>query len=65
MAQTGVPFGVVSLVRDWFGFANLPVGQPPRTHPKRPVLGMGCERDEVSGQRLVDVAPFSMRPDSE
>lgn len=51
MAQTGVPFGEVELVRDWLGI-EAPVGKPPREHPKRPVEGFACARREVSGQRL-------------
>jgi single-strand selective monofunctional uracil DNA glycosylase len=51
MAQTGVPFGDVSIVRDWLGLEG-PVSRPPREHPRRPVLGLGCARGEVSGQRL-------------
>jgi single-strand selective monofunctional uracil DNA glycosylase len=51
MAQTGVPFGEVRLVRDWLGIeAN--VAKPRREHSKRPVLGFACERSEVSGARL-------------
>ncbi len=51
MAQTGVPFGEVSLVRDWLGIDEK-IKQPKNEHPKRPVLGFGCRRSEVSGQRL-------------
>ena len=51
MAQTGVPFGEVSLARDWLGVA-APVGKPPQEHPKRPVDGFACRRSEVSGARL-------------
>lgn len=51
MAQTGVPFGEVSLVRDWLGIC-APVGQPERSHPKRPIEGFDCKRSEVSGARL-------------
>jgi len=51
MAQTGVPFGEVNLVRDWLGI-NLPVGKPKREHLKRPVTGFACRRSEVSGARL-------------
>ena len=51
MAQTGVPFGEVSAVRDWLGIEGR-VGRPPREHPKRPVLGFSCPRSEVSGRRL-------------
>lgn len=51
MAQTGVPFGDVAMVRDWMGIEEA-VGKPAREHPKRPVLGFRCERGEVSGTRL-------------
>jgi single-strand selective monofunctional uracil DNA glycosylase len=51
MAQTGVPFGEISAVRDWMGI-EAPVGAPARPHPKRPVTGFACTRREVSGQRL-------------
>ena len=51
MAQTGVPFGEVDAVRRCMGL-NAPVQKPVREHPKRPVLGLDCERSEVSGRRL-------------
>src|SRR5690606_17930816 len=51
MAQTGVPFGDVGMVRDWMGI-EAPVGKPPREHPKRPVDGFACRRSEVSGSRV-------------
>lgn len=51
MAQTGVPFGEVSLVRDWLGISG-PVDKPSPEHPKRPILGFDCTRSEVSGARL-------------
>ena len=51
MAQTGIPFGEISTVRDWMRI-DAPVGQPRRLHPRRPVLGFDCTRREVSGQRL-------------
>jgi single-strand selective monofunctional uracil DNA glycosylase len=51
MAQTGVPFGEISLVRDWLGI-EAPVERPPREHPKRPITGFECTRSEVSGARL-------------
>ncbi|HYC00772.1 MAG TPA: uracil-DNA glycosylase family protein [Candidatus Limnocylindrales bacterium] len=51
MTQTGVPFGHVPLVRDWLGI-RAQIGRPPREHPKRPVLGFDCTREEVSGARL-------------
>jgi len=51
MAQTGVPFGEVRLVKDWIG-VEAPVSKPPKEHPKRPITGFACTRSEVSGQRL-------------
>ena len=51
MAQTGVPFGTVSMVRDWLAIEGQ-VGKPPREHPKRPVEGFMIRREEVSGQRF-------------
>ncbi|MFT7667755.1 MAG: single-strand selective monofunctional uracil DNA glycosylase [Planctomycetota bacterium] len=51
MAQTGVPFGEVNMVRDWLGIEE-PVGKPKVEHPKRPILGFDCTRSEVSGRRL-------------
>lgn len=51
MAQVGVPFGEIALVRDWLGIEGA-VGQPPLWHPKKPVAGFACRRSEVSGKRL-------------
>lgn len=51
MVQTGVPFGDVVLVRDWLHVSGE-VSRPPAEHPKRPVLGFGCPRREISGSRL-------------
>lgn len=51
MAQTGVPFGDVQMVRDWMGITAA-VGQPAVVHPKRPVAGFACSRAEISGRRL-------------
>jgi len=51
MAQTGVPFGEVSAVRDWIGI-NAPISKPANEHPKRLIEGLACERSEVSGRRL-------------
>jgi single-strand selective monofunctional uracil DNA glycosylase len=51
MAQTGVPFGEISSVRDWLGIQEK-IGKPVLEHPKRPVQGFDCPRCEVSGQRL-------------
>ncbi len=51
MAQTGVPFGDVIMVRDWLGIEDK-VERPEKEHPKRPVEGFGCKRREVSGTRV-------------
>jgi single-strand selective monofunctional uracil DNA glycosylase len=51
MVQTGVPFGDVTLVRDWLGISG-PVKKPAMEHPRRPVLGFDNPRAEVSGSRL-------------
>ena len=51
MAQTGVPFGEVGAVRGWLKI-EAEIGRPDLEHPKRPVVGFGCTRSEVSGARL-------------
>jgi single-strand selective monofunctional uracil DNA glycosylase len=51
MAQTGVPFGTVNMVRGWLKIEG-PVGKPANEHPKRPVLGFDVQREEVSGSRF-------------
>lgn len=51
MAQTGVPFGDVTMVRDFLGLEGR-VGRPRTEHPKRRVQGFACPRKEVSGTRL-------------
>jgi len=51
MAQTGVPFGDVAMVRDFLGIAG-PVGRPSHEHPRRPITGFACTRSEVSGTRF-------------
>jgi len=51
MAQTGVPFGDVTMVRDFLGITG-PVGRPEREHPRRPITGFACTRSEVSGTRF-------------
>ncbi|HEX7326849.1 MAG TPA: uracil-DNA glycosylase family protein [Rhodanobacteraceae bacterium] len=52
MAQTGVPFGSVGAVRDWFRIDTRLARRLPVQHPKYPILGMACHRDEGSGKRL-------------
>lgn len=51
MAQTGVPFGDVEMVRDWLGITGK-IATPRRQHPRRPVRGFDCPRREVSGRRI-------------
>ncbi len=51
MAQTGVPFGEVNVVRDWLRLDGT-VGKPKRENPKRPITGLACTKSEVSGARL-------------
>jgi single-strand selective monofunctional uracil DNA glycosylase len=51
MAQTGVPFGDVAMVRDFVGITGH-VGKPPRENPARPIAGFACHRSEVSGTRF-------------
>ena len=51
MAQTGVPFGEIGIVREWLGI-EAEVGKPPHEHPKKRVEGFSCRRSEVSGRRL-------------
>ena len=51
MAQTGVPFGTVSFVREWMGIEGR-VGKPADEHPRRPIEGFGIQREEISGSRF-------------
>lgn len=51
MAQTGVPFGQPQLVRTILDI-EAPIGPPADAHPKRPVLGFGCTRRDIGGERV-------------
>ncbi len=51
MAQTGVPFGEVAIVRDWLGIEEQ-IDRPEEENPAKPVTGFACHRSEVSGKRL-------------
>lgn len=51
MSQTGVPFGEISMVRDWLKICG-PVGKPVKEQPNRKVTGFQCNRSEISGKRL-------------
>jgi single-strand selective monofunctional uracil DNA glycosylase len=64
MGQTGVPFGEVSVVRDWMKLTGE-VKPPKDSHPKRPIEGLDCTRSEVSGKRLWGaVAKLHPTPDT-
>ncbi len=52
MAQTGVPFGEITAVREWFRIETRLGRKLPEQHPKYPILGMKCHRSEGSGKRL-------------
>nr|MEE4267978.1 uracil-DNA glycosylase family protein [Candidatus Krumholzibacteria bacterium] len=51
MAQTGVPFGEVGMVKGPLAITGR-VDRPAHEHPRRPVVGLETERSEVSGRRL-------------
>ncbi len=51
MAQTGVPFGTPDMVREFLALEGK-ITPPARVHPKRPIHGLDCPRNEVSGRRL-------------
>lgn len=52
MAQTGVPFGSIPAVRDWFHIQTTLTAELPEQHAKYPIRGMDCHREEGSGKRL-------------
>jgi single-strand selective monofunctional uracil DNA glycosylase len=51
MVQTGIPFGQVRAVRDWLGI-DVKISPPATQHPRRPISGFACTRNEISGERL-------------
>jgi single-strand selective monofunctional uracil DNA glycosylase len=51
MAQTGIPFGQITAVRDWLRI-EAKIDKPPNAHPKRLITGFDCKRSEISGDRL-------------
>jgi single-strand selective monofunctional uracil DNA glycosylase len=51
MAQTGVPFGEISVVSEWLKISGR-IAAPRDTHPRLPVRGLATQRSEVSGRRL-------------
>jgi single-strand selective monofunctional uracil DNA glycosylase len=52
MAQTGVPFGATEVAKDFLRIEGRPLSTPANAHPKRPIVGLDLERQEVSGTRL-------------
>jgi len=52
MGNTGIPFGCPKMVREILKIDGLEVGSPLNPHPKRPVLGLGHPKPEVSGTRI-------------
>ncbi len=52
MAQTGVPFGDVAMVRDFLGITEPLMPPLPEQHEKYPILGPNCHRREGSGTRF-------------
>ncbi|HEX5488174.1 MAG TPA: uracil-DNA glycosylase family protein [Rhodanobacteraceae bacterium] len=65
MAQTGVPFGDVVMVREWFHIDSRLGAVLPEQHPKYPILGMACHRNEGSGSRLWRWAQARLGPPEE
>lgn len=51
MGQTGVPFGQVTKTREFLKIC-CQVDKPTNEHPKRPIDGFQCKRNEVSGDRF-------------
>lgn len=51
MSQNGVPFGEVTVVKDWLKVVGA-IFKPESEHPKKPVTGLTCTRIEVSGARF-------------
>lgn len=51
MCQTGVPFGDIPHVRDWLKI-NGEVSKPEKECPSRPILGLECQRTEISGKQF-------------
>ena len=52
MAQTGVPFGATEVAKNFLNIQPHALETPTNAHPKRPIVGLDLERQEVSGTRL-------------
>lgn len=51
MCQTGIPFGNVPHVTNWLKI-NAEIAKPELECPERPILGLSCTRNEISGQKF-------------
>ena len=52
MAQTGVPFGEVSAVKNFLKLDDIRIDKPENEHEAYKITGLECPRSEVSGKRL-------------
>ena len=52
MAQSGVPFGSTDIAKTLLKVKPFQLATPINAHPKRPIVGLDLERQEISGQRL-------------
>ncbi len=52
MAQTGIPFGSTDIAKNQLEIKPHKLETPKNAHPKRPILGLEMERQEISGHRL-------------
>ncbi|MED6337735.1 MAG: uracil-DNA glycosylase family protein [Candidatus Thermoplasmatota archaeon] len=52
MAQSGVPFGSTEVAKSKLKIKPCQLTTPSNAHPKRPIIGLDLERQEISGQRL-------------
>ena len=52
MAQSGVPFGSTEISKNKLQITPQQLKTPLNAHPKRPIIGLELERQEISGQRL-------------
>ena len=53
MAQSGIPFGATDMAKK-IGIKSKPLGEA-KHHPKRPLIGLDLERQEVSGTRIWNI----------
>ena len=53
MAQSGIPFGATAMAKK-IGIKSKQLGEA-KHHPKRPLIGLDLERQEVSGTRIWNI----------